>query len=71
MAYPLTLYHVFTNSHDEWTANYSEALAIYQDLIKDHACARLYAETYTDETAYENSEPNNEECLQSFGSWPL
>lgn len=63
------LYHIFTNNNDDWTNNLKEALAIFEEFKKEYGCARLYEEKW--ENTRVDDEPVEENCIKSYGEWPL
>lgn len=62
------MYHVFTNNCDEWVETKKEAIRIFKQFVTDERCARLYVEEYE---KVEDDEPIREDCLKSFGAYPL
>jgi len=64
-----TLYHIFTNGDDDWTATLKEAQAIISDWHKDGATElRIYKQTYTDYG--KDTEAITEDCIYSQGGFP-
>lgn len=69
--YPWQVFHVFSNNMDDYTTDYKEALAMFDEIVKENGNARLYLETYNDKEADEEGQPSDEDCLKSHGEWPL
>jgi len=67
----IIVYHVFTNGWDEWTRDYDEAKRIYLRMLKEYRQARLYKEEYETEKDVENDNVDCEDCLRSYGDYPL
>jgi len=63
-----TIYHIFTDNRDEYTDDYAEAEKIFKQ-FKEYGCARLYEEIWNEEE--DRDEPIEENCLKSYGSYPL
>lgn len=62
-------YHVFADHYDEWYDNYADAMRDYSSWVNKDVSARLYENVY-DEAAYEDGEPLEETCLESYGGYP-
>jgi uncharacterized Zn finger protein (UPF0148 family) len=66
-------YHVFTNNNDEWLDDYDQAMKLYKEWVREYGTARLYEEIRA--TGFLNPNDNdkviNENCLESFGEWPI
>ncbi len=67
----IIVYHVFTDGKDLWTQDYRFARKFFTHWKKANGSARLYKEVYEDEEAMLNDEMLEEECLHSFGPYPL
>ena len=67
----ITVYHVFTDEKDLWTKNYRFARKLYNLWKKTKGAARLYKETYENEEAMLNDEMLEEDCILSYGPFPL
>ena len=67
----MKLYHVFTDEKDLWTKNYRFARKLYNHWKKTKGIARLYKETYENEEAMLNNEMLEEDCILSYGPFPL
>lgn len=67
-----TTYHVFTNEQDEWLDDYNQAVALYNEFIKEHGNARLYRETRISgiSDAEDADIVISETCLEFGGEWP-
>lgn len=61
------LYHVFTDNHDDWVENKSEAYKLAKEILKENDCVRIYKETNWD---YEEGLFTDEDCIYSVGSFP-
>ncbi len=59
-------WHVFTHNQDEWYDTLKEANAQYQIWRKDNGTARLY-----EELRDADGELFDENCIKSFGEWPM
>lgn len=55
-------YHVFANNYDDWFDDFKEAEQAYKQLGRNPK--RLYEEIYSDE-------PEEENCIKSYGSYPM
>ncbi len=66
-----TYYHVFTDEKDLWTKNYRFARKLYNHWKKTKGTARLYKEVYENEEAMLNDEMLEEDCILSYGPFPL
>ena len=64
-----TIYHIFTNSQDEWLNDIKQARALFQEWVDEFGCARLYEEKW-DNPEF-GDEPTEEHCIKSFGEWPF
>lgn len=62
-----TVYHVFTDYKDMWVADYRLARHIFDHWKKANSVARLYREVYSDR----ENDVLEEECLLSYGDFPL
>jgi hypothetical protein len=67
----ITVYHVFTDYKDLWTKDFDFALSFYLLWRKHRSCVRLYRETYEDEEGMLNDEMIEEDCLFSYGPYPM
>lgn len=61
------VYHIFTDNNDVYADDFNEAKKIYRQFKKDFCCARLYEEIWQDPS----DEPVEENCLMSFGQYPM
>ena len=66
-----TYYHVFTDEKDLWTKNYRFARKLYNHWKKTKGTARLYKEVYENEEAMLNDEMLEEDCILTYGPFPL
>ena len=64
-----TMYHVFTNNNDDWTDDYGKAVNMFSEFKNGYGCARLYEEKWKNPDI--DDEPIEENCIKSFGEWPL
>ena len=65
-----TIYHVFSNNVDEYFTNLKEASKIFIQFKKEYGCSRLYKQNLiTGEDGLE--EIDDENCLKSYGEWPM
>jgi len=69
MAKNITIYHVFTNNQDEFLEDFNQARKLFNQWKKDNGTARLYEEFWEDTEL--DDEPIKEECIRSFGEYPL
>ena len=60
-----TIYHVFTNSRDEFVKDIAIARSLYRHFKKVYGTARMYIEVEDAE-----GEMISEDCLASFGPYP-
>lgn len=61
-----TVYHIFTNGSDEWLTEKEGAFKVFKDWKKEFGTARLYSTVWDKvEGTYED-----EDCLESYGSFP-
>lgn len=60
-------YHVFTNELDEWFDDKKDAVELYNEWKKEYGTARLYEEI----REKSSDEVIDENCIKSFGEWPL
>ena len=67
-ARPEKVYHVFTDGMDVWTGKRRKAEKLYRRFVRTNGAARLYEERYRDR---ENDEMLAENCLKSYGGYPL
>jgi hypothetical protein len=67
----IVVYHVFTDNKDLWTQNYRFARKLFNYWKKAYDAARLYEEVYANEEGVLNGEMIEEDCLLSFGPFPL
>jgi hypothetical protein len=56
------MYHVFTDSRDEYFTSYDEAKALFDEWAEEYGCARLYA-VVTDE--------DDGDCIEAVGPYPM
>jgi hypothetical protein len=68
---PIVVYHAFTDNKDLWTRDYKFARKLYNHWKKANGAARLYKEVYEDEEAMLNDEMLDEDCLLTYGPYPL
>lgn len=63
-------YHVFTHGQDAWFAEHEwrKARRLYGQYARECGAARLYEEVYSD---IDRDEMESEDCLHSFGEYPL
>ena len=61
-----TIYHVFTDSHDEYTSDYEEAKSIFDEFVSDNKRARLY-----EEKSDIKNDHFEEHCILSVGGFPF
>lgn len=69
----ITFYHVFTDNEDHYFDTLKEAEKQYKKM-KDEGCAslRLYEIVEErDEKGFPTGEPEEENCLKSFGYYPM
>jgi hypothetical protein len=67
----ITVYHVFTDEKDLWTKDYRFARKLYNHWKKIKGAARLYKEAYENEEAMLNDEMLEENCILTYGPFPL
>jgi len=67
----ITVYHVFTDEKDLWTKNYRFARKLFNHWKKTKGAARLYKEVYENEEAIIGNEMLDEDCILSYGPFPL
>ncbi len=66
-----TIYHVFTDEKDLWTKDYRFARKLYNHWKKTKGTARLYKEVYENEEAIISDEMLEEDCILTYGPFPL
>ncbi len=67
----ITVYHVFTDNKDLWTQGYRFARKLFNHWKKANGAARLYKEVYGDEDGLWENDLVEEDCLLSYGPYPL
>jgi len=68
---PTIIYHIFSNERDEWLTNYKEAVRLFNEWRKGYGCARLYKEIWDPEELERGGMPSSEDCIKTYGDWPL
>jgi hypothetical protein len=68
---PIVVYHAFTDNKDLWTRDYRFARKLYNYWKKANGAARLYKEVYENEEAMLSGEQLDEDCLLTYGPYPL
>ena len=61
------IYHIFADNRDEYADTITKAKQIFRHFKQEVGNARLYEEIWQDPS----DEPVEENCLISFGSYPL
>jgi hypothetical protein len=67
----IVVYHAFTDNKDLWTRDYKFARKLYNHWKKANGAARLYKEVYENEEALLSDEMLDEDCLLTYGPYPL